>query len=89
MAIEVKNVFFTYAPKTPNAYDALKDISTRIDDGDYLTVVGQTGSGKSTLIQMLNGLSMPTSGTILVNEESTQVLCKKTKTTKLLRKKVG
>ena len=89
MAIEVNNVFFTYAIKTPNAYEALKDVSTRIDEGDYLTIVGQTGSGKSTLVQMLNGLSMPTSGTIFVDGENTQQLCKKTKTTKLLRKKVG
>ena len=89
MAIEVRNVFFTYSPKTPNAYDALKDVSTRINDGDYLTIVGQTGSGKSTLIQMFNGLSMPTSGAIFINEESTQVLCKKKKTTKFLRKKIG
>ena len=89
MAIEVNNVFFTYAIKTPNAYEALKEVSTRIDEGDYLTIVGQTGSGKSTLVQMLNGLSMPTSGTIFVDGENTQQLCKKTKTTKLLRKKVG
>ena len=89
MAIEVNNVFFTYAIKTPNAYEALKEVSTRIDEDDYLTIVGQTGSGKSTLVQMLNGLSMPTSGTIFVDGENTQQLCKKTKTTKLLRKKVG
>lgn len=89
MRIEVNNVFFTYAPKTPNAYDALMDVSARVDDGDFLTIVGQTGSGKSTLVQMLNGLSMPTSGTILVDSDDTKVLCKKTKTTRLLRKKVG
>ena len=89
MRIEVNSVFFTYAPKTPNAYDALMDVSTRVDDGDFLTIVGQTGSGKSTLVQMLNGLSMPTAGTILVDSDDTKVLCKKTKTTRLLRKKVG
>lgn len=89
MPIEVKNVSYTYSPKTPNAYDALCDVSLRINDGDFLTIVGQTGSGKSTLVQMLNGLTMPTSGTIFVDEESTQILCKKTKTTKALRKKVG
>ena len=89
MAIEVKHVSFTYSPKTPNAYEALKDVSTCINDGDYLTVVGQTGSGKSTLVQMLNGLTMPTSGTIFVDEQDTKIWCKKTKTTRLLRKKVG
>ena len=89
MAIEVNNVFFTYNPKTPNVYEALKDISTNIEEGSYVTIVGQTGSGKSTLVQMLNGLSMPTSGSIFIDGEDTKVLCKKTKTTKLLRKKVG
>lgn len=89
MPIEVKNVSFTYCPKTPNAYDALCDVSLTINDGDYLTIVGQTGSGKSTLVQMLNGLTTPTSGTILIDNVSTQVLCKKNKTTKELRKKVG
>lgn len=89
MRIEVNNVYFTYAPKTPNAYDALICVSTSVDDGDFLTIVGQTGSGKSTLVQMLNGLSMPTAGAIFVDGEDTKVLCKKTKTTKLLKKKVG
>ena len=89
MAIEVKHVSFTYSPKTPNAYEALKDVSTCINDGDYLTIVGQTGSGKSTLVQMLNGLTMPTSGAIFVDEQDTKIWCKKTKTTRLLRKKVG
>lgn len=89
MSVEVKNVSFTYCPKTPNAYDALCDISISINEGDYLTIVGQTGSGKSTLVQMLNGLTMPSSGTILVDGVSTQLMCKKTKTTKELRKKVG
>ena len=89
MRIEVNNVYFIYAPKTPNAYEALMDICTRVDDGDFLTIVGQTGSGKSTLVQMLNGLSMPSQGSIIVDGDDTKVLCKKTKTTRLLRKKVG
>ena len=89
MRIEVNNVYFTYAPKTPNAYEALMDICTRVEDGDFLTIVGQTGSGKSTLVQMLNGLSMPSQGSIIVDGDDTKVLCKKTKTTRLLRKKVG
>ena len=89
MRIEVNNVYFKYAPKTPNAYEALMDICTRVDDGDFLTIVGQTGSGKSTLVQMLNGLSMPSQGSIIVDGDDTKVLCKKTKTTRLLRKKVG
>ena len=74
MRIEVNNLFFTYAPKTPNAYDALLDVSARVEDGDFLTIVGQTGSGKSTLVQMLNGLSMPNAGTIFVDGQDTKVL---------------
>lgn len=89
MSIEVKNVSFTYLPKTPNAYDALKNVSLTINDGDFLAIVGQTGSGKSTLVQMLNGLTMPSSGTILVDNISTHQLCKRKKTIKDLRKKVG
>ena len=89
MRIEVNNVYFTYAPKTPNAYEALMDICARVEVGDFLTIVGQTGSGKSTLVQMLNGLSMPSQGSIIVDGDDTKVLCKKTKTTRLLRKKVG
>lgn len=89
MSVEVKNVSYTYSPKTPNAYDALCDISLLINNGDYLTIVGQTGSGKSTLVQMLNGLTMPTSGAIFIDGVSTQLLCKKKKTTRELRKKIG
>ena len=89
MSVEVKNVSYTYSPKTPNAYDALCDISMLINDGDYLTIVGQTGSGKSTLVQMLNGLTMPSSGAIFIDGVSTQLMCKKKKTTRELRKKIG
>ena len=89
MPIEVKNVSYTYSPKTPNAYNALCDVSLRINDGDFLTIVGQTGSGKSTLVQMLNGLTLPTEGEIFVDGVTTKELCKKNKTTKELRKKVG
>lgn len=89
MSIEIKNVSFTYSPKTVNAYDALNNVSLTINDGDFLAIVGETGSGKSTLVQMLNGLTMPTQGEILVDGISTKLLCKKNKTTKELRKKVG
>lgn len=89
MQIEVKNVSFTYSIKTPNSFEALKGVSLGISKGDYVAIVGQTGSGKSTLVQMLNGLALPTSGEVLIDGISTKVLCKKSKSLKQLRKKVG
>ena len=47
MAIEVKNVFYTYLPKTPNETIALKDVSLRIEDKSFVAFLGETGSGKS------------------------------------------
>lgn len=89
MSVEVKNVGFIYSPKTPNSYEALKGVSFNIEHGDFLAIVGQTGSGKSTLVQMLNGLAMPTTGEIVVDGISTKLIAKKSKTLKELRKKIG
>lgn len=89
MSIEIKNVSFTYSQKTPNSYEALKGVSFKINDGDFLAIVGQTGSGKSTLVQMLNGLTKPTTGEVLIDGVSTKTLAKKSKTLKSLRKKIG
>jgi len=89
MSVEVKNVGFTYSPKTPNSYVALSDVSFNINNGDFLAIVGQTGSGKSTLVQMLNGLAMPSVGEILVDGITTKTISKKSKLMKALRKKIG
>lgn len=67
MPISFKNVFYTYSPKTPFEHLALKDVSLEIKDGSFTCIVGHTGCGKSTLIQQLNGLLIPTSGTVNVN----------------------
>ncbi|NLP37144.1 MAG: energy-coupling factor transporter ATPase [Firmicutes bacterium] len=67
MRIELENISYTYMPGTPFEVKALKNINLTIEQGEYLAVIGQTGSGKSTLVQHLNGLLKPTSGRILVD----------------------
>lgn len=69
MSIELKNVTYTYSPGTAYEIHALKDVSLSIPDGQFIGVIGHTGSGKSTLIQHLNALIQPTSGTITYNGE--------------------
>ena len=63
--IEIKNLTHIYRPNTPFANRALDDVSLTIYRGEYLGIIGRTGSGKSTLIQHLNGLIRPTQGQIL------------------------
>jgi energy-coupling factor transport system ATP-binding protein len=67
MPIIVKNLSYTYGAGTPFAVRALDDISFNIEEGEFVGVIGPTGSGKSTLIQHLNGLIRPSSGQIWVD----------------------
>ena len=69
MSIELKNVTYTYSQGTSYEIHALKNISLDIPDGQFIGVIGHTGSGKSTLIQHLNALIQPTSGTVSYNGE--------------------
>lgn len=69
MSIELKNITYTYSPGTAYEIHALKDINLEIPDGQFIGVIGHTGSGKSTLIQHLNALIRPTSGSVLYNGE--------------------
>lgn len=69
MSIELKNVTYTYSPGTTYEIHALKDITLTIPEGQFIGVIGHTGSGKSTLIQHFNALIQPTQGTILYNGE--------------------
>lgn len=69
MSIELKHVSYTYSPGTSYEIHALKDINLNIPDGEFIGMIGHTGSGKSTLIQHFNALIQPTSGTILYNGE--------------------
>ncbi|MBB5337090.1 energy-coupling factor transporter ATPase [Pectinatus brassicae] len=68
MAIEIKNVTYTYMKKTPYEKDALKNVSLTIDKGSFVAVAGHTGSGKSTLMQHLNGLLKPSDGQVVVDD---------------------
>ncbi|BDZ30401.1 energy-coupling factor ABC transporter ATP-binding protein [Lactiplantibacillus sp. WILCCON 0030] len=68
MAIDFKQVDFTYQPGTPFATKALTDINVTIPDGSYTALIGHTGSGKSTLLQHLDALLKPTSGTVTIGE---------------------
>ena len=67
MSIEVTNLSHIYAKDTVFEFAALKDISFTVGARDFIGVIGHTGSGKSTLIQHLNRLLLPTSGTVFVN----------------------
>ena len=67
MSIEIQNVSYTYMPFTPFERQALKEVSLTIEEGSFLALAGHTGSGKSTLVQHLNGLLHPTQGSVLVD----------------------
>lgn len=67
MPVEIKNLSHTYSEGSPFEFKALKNINITIEDGSFIGIIGHTGSGKSTLIQHLNGLLTPTSGTVLVD----------------------
>lgn len=69
MAILLNHVNYIYGEDTPMAVAALKDITLKIPDGQFIGLIGHTGSGKSTLVQHLNGLVKPTSGEIYYNGE--------------------
>ena len=67
MPIVVENLSYTYMKNTASAYTALHDVSFNVGDSEFIGLIGHTGSGKSTLIQQLNGLMHPTSGSVTVD----------------------
>ena len=95
MQISFKNVSYTYNYKTPYAREVLKDINLNIEEGSYTVIVGKTGSGKSTLIEHINGLLLPTYGEVLVNNvlitnpKNKREKRELAKTLKILRKDVA
>ncbi len=68
MPITFSNVFYTYNPKTPLENAALNGVDLTIEDGSFTAIVGRTGSGKSTMVQMINALLSPSQGEVVVNE---------------------
>ena len=69
MSIEVRHLTHIYNAGTAMESCALKDVDFNVGDGEFIGIIGHTGSGKSTLIQHLNGLEIPTDGTVLYNNE--------------------
>lgn len=84
--IEIKNLTHLYSVGTPFERVALHDVNLSIERGEFIGLIGHTGSGKSTLIQHLNGLLKPTSGEILFNGEN---IWKDAAFTRQIRFKVG
>ena len=86
MSIKIENLTHIYMPKSPFEKKALDNANLVIEDGEFLALIGHTGSGKSTLIQHLNGLLEPSSGRIVVDD--VDITNKETKLTDI-RKKIG
>lgn len=84
--LEIKNLSHIYNPGTPFSRAALDDVSFSIKKGEFICIIGHTGSGKSTLIQHLNALLKPTSGSILLDGED--IFADKSKL-KTIRQRVG
>lgn len=86
MSIKIENLEHVYMPKSPFEKVALKNVNLEINEGEFVALIGHTGSGKSTLIQHMNGLLKPTSGRIIVDGED---ITKNTVKLTDIRKKVG
>ena len=88
MGIALENVSFTYQEGTPLASTALSDVSLMIEDGSYTALIGHTGSGKSTILQLLNGLLVPSQGSVRVFD-TLITSTSKNKDIRQIRKQVG
>ena len=88
MGIALENVSFTYQEGTPLASTALSDVSLTIEDGSYTALIGHTGSGKSTILQLLDGLLVPRQGSVRVFD-TLITSTSKNKDIRQIRKQVG
>lgn len=88
MPIKFENLSFTYAPKTPFQYEAIKNINLEIFDHSFVAIVGPTGSGKSTLVQHINALLLPNQGSLTVNGKTIKAK-EKVKNIKQFRMETG
>ncbi|HHT84987.1 MAG: energy-coupling factor transporter ATPase [Bacillota bacterium] len=86
MPIEVRNLTHTYMKGTTSEVTAISGIDFRVDDGEFIGLIGATGSGKSTLIQHLNGLLRPTAGNVIVDGVD---IWSKGVSLKQIRRKIG
>lgn len=86
MTIKIKDLSHVYSPNSPFEIKALEDINLTIEDGEFIGLIGHTGSGKSTLIQHLNGLLRPTQGKIEIDGDD---ILSKAVSLKKIRQKVG
>lgn len=86
MPLVVNKLNYTYLPGTPFEHHALKDVSLTIEDGSFVGIIGHTGSGKSTLMQMMSGLLKPDNGEILLDGKN---IFDKSTDKKWLRSTVG
>lgn len=89
MPIRFKEVSYTYSPKTPYQYKALNNITVNIEDHKIIAIIGETGSGKSTFIQHMNGLLIPMHGEVAINDFIIKSGKKKIRNIKDIRKKIG
>ena len=88
MGITLQQVSYTYQANTPFEGRALFGVDLEIVEGSYTALIGHTGSGKSTILQLLNGLNVPTAGTVLI-DETVITPTSVNKDIKQVRKKVG
>ncbi|MDE6413301.1 MAG: ATP-binding cassette domain-containing protein, partial [Eubacterium sp.] len=69
MQIELKSVSYTYAPNTAYSASAVSDVSLKIEEGEFIGIMGKTGCGKSTLLQIMAGLLEPDEGNVFLSDE--------------------
>ncbi len=86
MVLEVKNLTHTYSGNSPFINDAVSDVTFTVESGEIVGIIGHTGSGKSTLVQHLNGLLKPTSGSVLFENKD---IWENPKEIRKIRSKVG
>lgn len=86
MQLELKTVSYTYLPSTPYSAAALHNVNIKISSGEFVGIIGETGSGKSTLVQIMAGLLVPCSGTVLLDGQD---ISSRNYNRSFIRKKIG